>query len=118
MASLPSDKKIKVVENSYADDPVAEFSQQASSTIARLHSAIRARNLKFGACLNTMNSSNEKYPYPIRSSKLNFHGNLIPLIVKEFVGGLKRMLEFHRSKTQFLSPNQVEVFARINFLGK
>jgi hypothetical protein len=73
LASLPSDKKIKVVENSYVDDPVAEFSQQASSTIARLHSAIRARNLKFGACFNTMNSSNDKYPYPIRSSKLNFH---------------------------------------------
>jgi hypothetical protein len=43
----PSDEKIKVVENSYVDDPVA--------------------------CFNTMNSSNDKYPYPIRSSKLNFH---------------------------------------------
>jgi hypothetical protein len=74
LASLPSDKKINVVlENSYVDDPVAEFSLQASSTIARPHSAIRARNLKFGACFNTMNSSNDKYPYPIGSSKLNFH---------------------------------------------
>jgi hypothetical protein len=27
-------------------------------------------------------------------------------------------LNSDRSKTQFVSPNQVEVFARINFLGK
>ena len=72
-AGNPSNKKINVADNSYVDDPVAEFPQQASGTIARLHSAIRARNLKFGACFNTMNSSNDKYPYPIRSSKLNFH---------------------------------------------